>query len=169
MPDSRRTYFIWVPVAIVILAAIAFLILTRMPFGGEPRQREPKVVGTTQPQVVTEAPPSVDTSMTIVEIGQPKQTTATQPIPAQTLPKTETTPPSVIVEERPAISEEEAVTLLHSYIAKNRSVSADCLVLLSEGLSTAGYTVSARDRCNQKSLGRWRLNAKTRAISQVRR
>lgn len=62
------------------------------------------------------------------------------------------------------MNEEQAISFLHSFISTRGNVSSDCLVLLSEGLRNAGYTVSARDRCKKKAAGRWRLDMKTQEV-----
>jgi len=64
------------------------------------------------------------------------------------------------------IDESEAVSTLRGYLVTRNyyQTGAGCLTVSSEGYSNVGYTLSVRDRCGSRSLGRWRVDAKTREV-----
>jgi zinc ribbon protein len=145
---SRSTYLIWVPIALVALALLAWAVLSGFPFSRD----EPRQAQIPTRQIVQE--PSKATTATVSNIG----------------PVDVPSPPPVVTEEPPPkdLNEEKAISYLHSIISKRGNVSSDCLVLLSEGFRSGGYTVSARDRCKKKPAGRWRLGAKTKEVSRLK-
>ena len=59
---------------------------------------------------------------------------------------------------------------LRGYITSRQDygVSADCLVISSQGYRNVGYTLQAYDRCGQSSLGQWRVDSKTREVFRRR-
>lgn len=145
---SRSKYLIWVPIALVALALLAWAVLSGFPFSRDESRQAKRPT----PQAVQ------------------KPSTAKTARASKTGPVDVPSPPPVVKEEPPPkdLNEEKAITYLHSIISKRGNVSSDCLVLLSEGYRGGGYTVSARDRCKKKPAGRWRLDAKTKEVSRLK-
>ena len=71
---------------------------------------------------------------------------------------------------RPAgagMSEPEAIlTLRHFFAAQPDAIKSDCLAVMSRGYSSGSYNFDIVDSCARTRLGRWRVNAKTRAVSR---
>ncbi|HEY8131852.1 MAG TPA: zinc ribbon domain-containing protein [Thermoanaerobaculia bacterium] len=66
-----------------------------------------------------------------------------------------------------AISEPEAIlTLRHYFAAQEHPIKSQCVAVMSKGYSNGYYSFNVVDSCKRASLGRWRVEAKTRAVSQ---
>lgn len=66
-----------------------------------------------------------------------------------------------------AISEAEAVLILrHSLAAQPDAVKGQCLAVISRGYSHGYYRFDAVDSCRHSALGRWRVDARNRAVSR---
>jgi len=91
------------------------------------------------------------------------------------IPRADTGPVRV-VHDRPggaarpagaAISEPEAVLTLRRYlVAQPQPVRSECLAVMSRGYSNGYYSFDAVDSCARTRLGRWRVDAKSRAVSR---
>ncbi len=154
VPPARRAPWWIVPLVIVGLVLIAFLVLMGLPFGGrEPERRASAPVET---ETIAEAEPvpaaaRVQTG-TLVEVGEER---ATEPTPAPVQP-----PPA---EE---IGVSEAISTLRGFVTSRDyyGVGADCIGVSSLGYQNAGYTLEVRDSCGSRTLGRWRVDSKTREL-----
>jgi hypothetical protein len=66
-----------------------------------------------------------------------------------------------------AINEPEAIlTLRHYFAAQEHPIKSQCVAVMSKGYSNGYYSFNVFDSCKRASLGRWRVEAKTRAVSQ---
>jgi hypothetical protein len=66
-----------------------------------------------------------------------------------------------------AINEPEAVLILrHSFAAQPDPIKGECVAVISRGYKDGHYSFDAVDSCRHTSLGRWRVDAHTRAVSQ---
>lgn len=91
----------------------------------------------------------------------------------QQFPKPDTGPIRV-VGDRPggakkpsgaAISEAEAILLLRHHFAEGeQKIKGQCIAVMSRGFSNGYYSFDAVNSCKRARLGRWRVNAKTRAV-----
>jgi hypothetical protein len=90
-------------------------------------------------------------------------------------PKIDTGPIRVVGDRpggarRPAgasISEPEAILVLrHSFAAQPDAIKGQCIVVISRGYSGHYYSFDVVDACRHTALGRWRVNAETRAVSR---
>jgi hypothetical protein len=90
-------------------------------------------------------------------------------------PKADTGPIRVVGDRpggvrRPAgagMSEAEAIlTLRHFFAARPDAIKSECLAVMSRGYSNDYYSFDTVDSCARTRLGRWRVNAKTRAVSR---
>jgi hypothetical protein len=82
------------------------------------------------------------------------------------IPKPDTGPIRV-VGDRPgggSRSEAEAVLTLRHFLATDRR--SECIAVISRGYRSGDYSFDVVDSCQHTKLGRWRVNAKTRAVSQ---
>ena len=147
-PMRRSTYWIWVPIAVIALALLAWAVLSGLPFGREPQQPI-----RARPEVVVEGPPSTET---VPRLGEGDAQ-------GQRPPLLEVEAPEVQQPERPAheISEAEALDSLRSYIVSrdDYGVASRCLSISSLGYRNAGYGFEAFDRCSGRPLGRWRVDS----------
>jgi hypothetical protein len=64
------------------------------------------------------------------------------------------------------ITQSQAAATLRGYIGgrADLGVSSDCLDVSTVEYKNRGYTMNAADRCDQKSLGRWRVDSLTREV-----
>jgi hypothetical protein len=66
-----------------------------------------------------------------------------------------------------AISEPEAIlTLRHYFAAQEHPIKSKCIAVMSKGYGNGSYSFTVVDACKQAPLGRWRVEAKTRTVSQ---
>jgi hypothetical protein len=66
-----------------------------------------------------------------------------------------------------AISEPEAVmTLRHYFAGQENAIKSECLAVISKGYRDGHYTFDAVDACRRSRLGRWKVDAKTKAVSR---
>jgi hypothetical protein len=66
-----------------------------------------------------------------------------------------------------AINEPEAVmTLRHYFAAQEHPIRSECIAVISKGSRDGHYTFDVVNSCDRSRLGRWRVDAKTRAVSQ---
>ena len=74
------------------------------------------------------------------------------------------TGPVRVVHDRPGgnVDEAEAALVLRHHL----SMKADCLALIKRGYHNGDYSFDAVDSCQRTRLGRWRVNAKTHAVSR---
>ena len=107
--------------------------------------------------------------------SQPASRPPTQPLPAPVIRQAGPVPPNVpsTPREEPGeeeISDEEAVATLQGFLdARNfYEIDDSCLSVHSLGYKNEGYTLEARDRCEERSLGRWRVDSKTRELYRQR-
>lgn len=133
----------------------------------------PEVLGTTQTAPPARSAPPVQSQPRVV----------TQPPPARRVP-VKTAPPAVTTApvpqprvESPApvrataeIGVSEAMSLVRSFVSARDyyGVGADCIGVSSLGYQNAGYTLEVRNACSSRTLGRWRVDAKTREIFRQR-
>ncbi len=124
----------------VVDAPPAVAVSTQPPARTPPSVRTPPPVRTQPPPVRTE-PPAV----------------RTQPPPART------TPAPAAAEE---ISVSDAMATLRSFITSRDyyGSGADCIGVSSLGYRNTGYTLEVRNTCSSRTLGRWRVDSKTREI-----
>jgi hypothetical protein len=64
------------------------------------------------------------------------------------------------------ISQSEALAAVRGYVAARDQygISSECVEVTPVEFRNRGYTVSVGDRCDGKSLGRWRIDSQTREI-----
>jgi len=68
---------------------------------------------------------------------------------------------------RAAINEPEAILILrHHFAAQERPIKSECVAVMSKGYSGGYYSFNVVDSCKRASLGRWRVEAKTRAVTR---
>lgn len=98
-----------------------------------------------------------------------------QPVPAPVSREESSVPTNVPATPRvepgeDEISDEEAVATLQGFLdARNfYEIDDSCLSVRSLGYQNAGYTLEATDRCEGRSLGRWRVDSKTRELYRQR-
>ena len=66
-----------------------------------------------------------------------------------------------------AINEPEAVmTLRHYFAAQEQPIKSECIAVISKGFRDGHYTFDAVNSCNRTRLGRWKVDAKTKSVSQ---
>jgi hypothetical protein len=145
---SRSVYLIWVPIAVVALALLAWAVLSGMPFGREPQQPKQREM-----DVIEEKSESAASTSTVARIGDP------DPAPPQRQPAlTVTTRPK---REPGEVGEGEALASLRRYLLSrpDYNLSDSCLSISPLGYRNAGYTFHVSDRCGGASFGRWRVDA----------
>lgn len=151
-------------------------------------ERERAPATTPRPTVNrTPAPAQVRQTPAPVPVRQAPVPAPVQRIPAPAPVITRTPPPSPVpqpvpVRTRPPepsrtagtraggeISDSEAVGVLRSYISsRDYGVSTDCLSVNSRGYRNVGYDLQASDSCTGRSIGRWRVDSKTREVFRQR-
>ena len=182
---KRSTFFIWVPIALVGLALLAWAVLSGLPFSDEPRQQAPRPVEVVSERQVTTATvgqigntvddsPSSPPARVVprpapsrpADVAQPARTRPIPPAPVRT-PVNEA---ATRANQDGEISEPTAVGTLHSYISSRDfyGVSSECLSVSSVGYRNIGYDLAVSDKCSGRSLGRWRVDAKTREVYRQR-
>ena len=91
-----------------------------------------------------------------------------QPEPAPSAPA-----PVRVVRDRPGgarrppgakVNEAEAVRLLRRHMSQ---VKPECLAVMSNGYRGGGYQLTAVNGCTSKKLGRWRVDGKSGAVTQL--
>jgi hypothetical protein len=155
------------PIAMLVLGLVIWALLAGMPFGGDRLERREDA----QFDTITEgdAPAGSNNRELIVEGEAPPvvQPTATVP-PLVPAPVTTAPPPVAVPVEPPTaeLSQDEAVSTLRTYITSrdDYGVSSDCASVSPVEYRNAGYTLDASDSCDRRSLGRWRVDAKTREV-----
>lgn len=145
---SRSVYFIWVPIAVVALALLAWAVLSGLPFSREPRQPKQREM-----EVIEEK--STPSTSTVARIGEPEP----QPAPSQRQPAITRTPQPE--PEEGAVGEGEALASLRRYLLSRAdyNLTDACLSISPLGFRNAGYTFHVSDRCGGTSFGRWRVDA----------
>jgi hypothetical protein len=118
-----------VPIALVALGLVAWAVLSGLPFNREPRTPEPR-----QMEVVEEREVS---TTTVAEIRD-----------------REPEPPRRSGE----VGESVARQALAGYLAGN-GLSQQCASIDLVEYKNRGYTYTVRDRCDDQSLGRWRVDS----------
>lgn len=121
-----------------------------------------------------QAPPPVAARVPAAARTQPAKTqpAPTQPAPVRTQPvpvpspRVETPPPAATEE----IGVSEAISTLRSFVTSRDyyGVGANCIAVGSLGYQNTGYNLEVRDSCGSKTLGRWRVDSKTREIFRQR-
>ena len=79
------------------------------------------------------------------------------------------TGPIRVVKDRPRgnVAEAEAIlTLRHYFAAQPQPMKSECLAVMSRGYSNGYYSFDAVDSCRRTRLGRWRVHAKTGAVTR---
>lgn len=129
---------------------------------------DPQVAPPPQQQ---QAPPPVAARVPAATRTQPAKTqpapVRTQPAPVPVpRPRAETPPPAATEE----IGVSEAISTLRNFVTSRDyyRVGADCIAVGSLGYQNTGYTLEVRDSCGSKTLGRWRVDSKTREIFRQR-
>lgn len=141
-------YFIWVPIAVVALALLAWAVLSGMPFSREPRQPKQREM-----EVIEEK--RAPSTTTVARIGEP----VAEPGPSPRQPAiARTTEPMRAAGE---VGEGEALASLRRYLLSrpDYNLSESCLSISSLGYRNAGYTFHVSDRCGGTSFGRWRVDS----------
>lgn len=174
---------IWVLIAIAALGLLAWAVLAGLPFRGhEPEMRR---VETPAPSTIGEGSGA---NTTLSQIGEPSAmttTTATRvpaPMPAPAPVAQQPVAPPVAapapapvpapVAPTPApqpsseISDTEATEVLSRYLSSHNTydVAASCLGVRNQGYRNVGYTLEVVDRCAGGTLGKWRVDSKTREL-----
>ena len=66
-----------------------------------------------------------------------------------------------------AINEAEAVmTLRHHFAEQKHPIKSECIAVISKGFREGHYTFDVVNSCDRFKLGRWKVDAKTRAVSE---
>ena len=66
-----------------------------------------------------------------------------------------------------AINEPEAMmTLRHYFAAQEHPVKSECLAIISRGYRDGNYTFDTVDSCDRTRLGRWKVDSRTKTVSQ---
>jgi hypothetical protein len=66
-----------------------------------------------------------------------------------------------------AINEPEAMmTLRHHFAEQEHPIRSECIAVISKGFRDGHYTFDAVNSCDRTRLGRWKVDAKTKAVSQ---
>jgi hypothetical protein len=89
-------------------------------------------------------------------------------IPSVFAPRASTsTAPVRVVRSRPGgnVDEAEAIRTLRRHLAST-GVKDECLVVMSNGRSGHAFVLTAYDRCTKTRLGKWKVNAKTGAVTR---
>ena len=172
---------LWVLIAIAALGLLAWAVLSGLPFGGrEPQMRR---VETPAPSTIGEGSGA---STTVSQIGEPAPITTTVAAPPPTIPRPTTiapkplpapkprieTPQPPVVRDEPSpqsaaeISDAEATQILSRHLAATNTydVASSCLGIRNLGYKNVGYTLEVVDRCAGGTLGRWRVDSKTREL-----
>ncbi|HEX7149905.1 MAG TPA: hypothetical protein VF618_00345 [Thermoanaerobaculia bacterium] len=119
---------------------------------------------TPQPPVTSRPAPPVT--------PRPAPPVTPRPSPPVTVPPSRPEPDPVPAEPSPTpqpsgeITVSEAMGTLRSYVTSTNyyRISSDCIAVANLGYRNVGYTLEVRDRCEDRSLGRWRVDSKTREI-----
>lgn len=91
--------------------------------------------------------------------------TSTRARPSETSTSTNTS--TSTEEDRRTINEAQARSRLWPVVDANYdNVESDCLKIESLGYTDGGYNFLVTDSCANNTLGRWRVDAKTREVSQ---
>lgn len=69
----------------------------------------------------------------------------------------------------PVHSDAEAAAALRRYLVATKGIGNECVALLGHGRSGDHWTLSASDRCQHLRLGRFRVDARSGAVSPLRR
>lgn len=160
-PPRRQSTWLYVVIAFIVLGLLGWALLAGLPFGSRDRRPRAEKAGSSI-DVVTEGESRTATTS---EIRGPVDAAVEdeEPIVAR-----ETAPSKTVTDEVPrgVLSEEESVATLRGYISgrADYGVSRDCLSIVSRGYSNRGYNLEARDRCDDKSLGRWRVDTQTARV-----
>ena len=132
-----------------------------------PSPAQTSTVTATPPPMTSAAPPVTarPTPVPVTPAPAPVRQTppVQQPKPA---PQPSTSAPAPARDGSGEISESEAMSLLRNYIGTRDQYgsSVDCVTVGSEGYKNRGYTLYARDKCDNHSFGRWRVDALTREV-----
>jgi hypothetical protein len=191
-PPPRRSHMaIWVAIAVAALGLLAWAVLSGLPFGGrEPQMHRvetpaPSTIGegsgasTTMSQIGEPAPMTTTTApappMTRTTAVAPQPMPAPQPVTPRPLPAPQpaiATPQPPVVRDEPTpqpaaeISDAEATQILSRHLAATNTydVASSCLGIRNLGYKNVGYTLEVVDRCAGGTLGRWRVDSKTREL-----
>lgn len=125
------------------------------------RPAETRAPAQSQPRVVTQPPRS-----RTVPAETTTQPPARRPAPVQQ-PPVETPPPP---QQTAEIGVSEAMSSVRNFVTSRDyyGVGGDCIGVGSLGYQNVGYTLEVRDTCKQQTLGKWRVDAKTREIFRQR-
>ncbi len=123
---------------------------------------------TAAPPVRSSVPPPV-ASGTVRATEQPRAVPPSRPTVVPP-PQHSTTRPEPSSPKRGEIGESEAVARLRAFIGSRSDYGAsyDCVTVSSQGYKNQGYTLNARNRCEDSSLGRWRVDSLTREVFRQR-
>ena len=128
------------------------------------------------PEVLAPTPTQTTATTATIATTPPVRTT---PPPARTVPAPRTeprteprreTPPPAAEERSEEIGVSEAMSIVRGFVTSRDyyGVGANCIAVGSLGYQNVGYTLEVRDSCSQRSLGRWRVDAKTRELFRQR-
>jgi hypothetical protein len=84
------------------------------------------------------------------------------------IPRADTGPVRV-VGDRPGGGQrdaEAAMTLRHWFAAQEHPIKSECLALIRKGNRDGQYLFDAVNSCEHTRLGRWKVDAKTKAVSR---
>lgn len=117
---------------------------------------------TTLPPLFPTTPPPSRTSNT-----QTTTRSTTTSAPPLSVPQRDSQPqPDTPPRASNEISSDEASSVLASYLGNHDmyGVDAHCLSVTNLGYRNVGYTLEVRDTCASRTLGRWRVDSKTREV-----
>jgi hypothetical protein len=95
-------------------------------------------------------------------------------------PRVDTPPPlpsTHVVADRPGgarrargavISEAEAIRLLRRHLVETLKIADSCLAVLSANPGKGSYLLTAINSCENTRLGRWRVDARTSAVTRAK-
>lgn len=162
-PPSSPRLWLWVPIALLLLAGVVWLLLANLPFGGSRSSAPPA-------RVEREAAPRAHETGTIVDVTEPRATAPSRQRPPASAPAAR---PRVAASRSEDLSESEAIAHVASFIRSRDyyHTPADCIDVNSRGFRNRGYTLEVFDSCadgGARSLGQWRIDTKTREIFRQR-
>lgn len=159
---------IGVPITIVLLGLVTLALLSGMPFGeGDRRPDPPPVAVVEEGEARPAASSDTERPPLLVEDTPAARRPATARVQQPAQRPEARREAAASVEE---ITEETALEILRSYISSRKyyDVETSCLSVGSRGYANAGYTLEVVDRCADRSLGRWRVDSKTREVFRQR-
>jgi predicted nucleic acid-binding Zn ribbon protein len=173
VPVAPRPRALWwiIPVIVLVLGVVIFLLLTGAPYGRDEDKPVTPRASSSETETIREGDSATAATATLVEEPPPVATTTTAAAGPPPVIHEEVPPPVAVV-PAPAreISADEAVNILRGFVTSRDyyRIGTACTSVRNAGYKNVGYTLEVHDTCNDRLLGLWRVDARTREIFRQR-